>query len=323
MKMTNKIIALFLSVILLMSLVGCGPSVPEGETESQTSDQASPQGNPASEPEDRVPDADILSRFYKAQAFREILAHHENVSENATYCNSQGDVILSVYQYADSKTVVREDSDSYVDIQYQDVIYTYDPEIPDEIQVLFGMEGVAEAEWETRMNSSIEFVPTEGESLAEVSEADGHVVLTIVAEAKAEELFGWKDEIQPGTQTVYTIEADAETYMVYGGTGYVKMPDGTELKYSDFRFSYDVAPYEPSEEMLQVINGTDKTLTVIADPGTEQEKSYVKSCGENGELYVMPAEGYHKLYEDAACTQEWNHTYETVEKTVYIVKQPQ
>ena len=37
----------------------------------------------------------------------------------------------------------------------------------------------------------------------------------------------------------------------------------------------------------------------------------------------MPAEGYHKLYEDAACTQEWNHTYETVEKTVYIVKQPQ
>ena len=320
MKMTKKIIALFLPAVLLISLVGCGPSVPEGETESQTPAQASPQENPASEPEDRTPDADILSRIYKAQAFREILAHYENVSENAVYYTAQGDVLMSVYQYADSKTVVREDNNSYVDIQYQDAIYSYDPEVPDEVQVLFGMEGVAEAEWENRMNSSIEFGPTEGETLAEVREADGRLVLTVLAEAKAEELFGWEDEIQPGTQTVYTIEVDAETYVVYGGTGYVKMPDGTELKYSDFRFSYDVAPYEPSEEMLQVINGTDKTLTVIADPGTEQEKIYVKSCGENGELYVMPAEGYHKLYEDAACTREWNHTYETAEKTVYTVK---
>lgn len=320
MKMTNKIIALFLSAVLLMSLAGCGPSAPEGEAGNQS--QTSPLEDPTSGPEGQTPEADILSRFYKAQVIREILAHHENVSENVTYYNPQGDVTVSVYQYADSKTVVREDSDSYVDIQYQDVIYTYDPEIPDEIQVLFGMEGVAEAEWENRMNSSIEFGPTEGEMLTGVIEADGHLVLTVVAEAKAGEVFGWEDKIEPGTQTVYTIEVDAETFMAYEGTAYVKMPDGTELKYSDFHFSYDVTPYEPSEEMLQVMNGTDKTLTLIADPGTEQEKTYVKSCGGNGELYVMPAEGYSKLYEDEACTQEWKHTYETAEKTVYTVKQP-
>lgn len=321
MKMMNKIIALFLSAVLLMSLAGCGPSVPEGETESQLPGQTPPQENLTSESENRVPEADILSRFYKAQVIREILAHHENVSENVTYYNSQGDVMLSVYQYADSKTVVREDSDSYVDIQYQDVIYTYNPEIPDEIQVLFGMEGVAEAEWENRMNGGFEFGPTEGETLAEVTEADGRLVLTVVAEAKAEEVFGWEDEIEPGTQTVYTIEVDAETFMAYEGTAYVKMPDGSELKYSDFRFSYDVTPYEPSEEMLQVMNGTDKTMTLIADPGTEQEKTYVKSCGGNGELYVLLAEGYDKLYQDAACTKAWERT-DAWNKTVYTVKQP-
>lgn len=324
MNLTKKIIALVLPVVLLIGLVGCGarPSAPEGETGSQMPGQTPPQGNPASEPEDRTPDADILSRFYQAQVIREILAHHENVSENVAYYNSQGDVLVSVYQYADSKTVVREDDNSNVYIQYQDEIYIYDPEIPDEIQVLFGMEGVAEAEWENRMNSSIEFSPTEGEKLTEVIEADDRLVLTIVSEAKAEEVFGWEDEIEPGTQTVFTFEVDAETFMVYEGTGYMKMPDGTELKYTDFQFSYDITPYEPSEEMLQVINGTDKTLTLIADPGTEQEKTYVKSCGGNGELYVMTAEGYHKLYEDEACTREWKHTYETAEKTVYTVKQP-
>lgn len=320
MKMTNKIIALFLSAVLLMSLAGCGSSAPEGEAGNQS--QTSPQEEPTSGPEGQTPEADILSRFYKAQVIREILAHHENVSENVTYYNSQGDVMLSVYQYADSKTVVREDSNSNIDIQYQDGFYIYDPEVPDEIQVFFGMEGVAEAEWENRMNGGFEFGPTEGETLAEVTEADGRLVLTIVAEAKAGEVFGWEDVIEPGTQTVYTIEVDAETFMAYEGTGYVKMPDGSELKYTDFRFSYDVTPYEPSEEMLQVMNGTDKTLTLIADPGTEQEKTYVKSCGGNGELYVMPAEGYSKLYEDEACTQEWKHTYETSEKTVYTVKQP-
>lgn len=114
MKMTNKIIALFLSAVLLMSLAGCGPSAPEGEAGNQS--QTSPQEDPASGPEGQTPEADILSRFYKAQVIREILAHHENVSENVTYYNSQGDVMVSVYQYADSKTVVREGSNSYVDM---------------------------------------------------------------------------------------------------------------------------------------------------------------------------------------------------------------
>lgn len=322
MKMTNKIIVLFLSAVLLMSLAGCGPSAPEGETESQLPGQTPPQENPASESEDRAPEADILSRFYKAQVIREILAHHENVSENVTYYNSQGDVMVSIYQYADSKTVVREDSNSNIDIQYQDGFYIYDPEVPDEIQVFFGMEGVAEAEWENRTNDVFEFGPTEGEMLTEVTEADGRLAITVVSEVKAGEVFGWEDAIEPGTQTVYTIELDAETFMAYEGTAYVRLPDGTEKQYCESHFSYDVTPYEPSEEMLQVINGTDKTLTLIADPGTEQEKTYVKSCGENGELYVMPAEGYSKLYEDEACTQEWKYTYETAEKTVYTVKQP-
>ena len=319
--MMKKIIALILSTMLLMSLAGCGPSAPEGEAGNQS--QTSPQEDPASGPEGQTPEADILSRFYKAQVIREILAHHENVSENVTYYNAQGDVMVSVYQYADSKTVVREDSDSYVDIQYQDVIYTYNPEIPDEIQVLFGMEGVAEAEWETRMNGGFEFGPTEGETLAEVTEADGRLVLTVVAEAKAEELFGWEDEIEPGAQTVYTIEVDAETFMAYEGTAYVKMPDGSELKYCEFRFSYDVTPYEPSEEMLQVMNGTDKTVTLIADPGTEQEKTYVMSCGGNGRLAIMKAEGYEKFYLDEACTQESVPSNKNGERTLYTVKQPE
>lgn len=318
--MMKKIIALFLSTMLLMSLAGCGPSAPEGEAGSQS--QTSPQEDPTSGPEGQIPDASILTKVFEAQVIRKILAIHENASENITYYMPNGDVLVSVYQYVDSKIVVREDSNSSVDIQYQDVIYTYYPEIPDEIQVLFGMEGVIEEEWEKRVNSSFDFSQGKEDKLTEVTESDGHLVLTIVSEATAEELHGWEDAIEPGMQTVYTFEVDPETYMLYEGTGYVIMPDGTERKYIDFHFSYDVTPYEPSEEMLQVINGTDKTVTLIADPGTEQEKTYVMSCGGNGRLAIMKAEGYEKFYLDEACTQESVPSNKNGERTLYTVKQP-
>jgi hypothetical protein len=73
--------------------------------------------------------------------------------------------------------------------------------------------------------------------------------------------------------------------------------------------------------MLQIINGTDKTVTLIADPGTEQEKTYVKSCGENGRLLVMLPDGYEKIYEDESCTQESEPSDENGERTLYTVKE--
>lgn len=300
----KNIMAVFLSAILLMNLSGCAQPAAEGEAGGQT------------------PETDALSNLYGAQVIREILARHENVEENAIYFDAQGDVAMSVYQYADSEMVVREDDRSRVDIQYRDGYYAYDPDTMDRVQVAFGMEGVAEAQWEDCLSSSIEFNSSEGEELAGLTESDGRMILTIVSEVE-EDVPGWEDFIEPGTQSVYTIEVDPETYVVYEGESYLKKPDGTEAKFGEFRFRYDVTPYEPSEEMLQVINGTDKTLTLIADPGTEQERTYVKSCGENGKLGVMSADGYDKFYQDEACTQESVPSDENGERTVYTVKRAQ
>ena len=61
---------------------------------------------------------------------------------------------------------------------------------------------------------------------------------------------------------------------------------------------------------------------VIADPATEQEKTYVQSCGENGTLRIALQEGYQKLYADEACTQETTTFDENGERTVYTVKEP-
>lgn len=304
----RKMITAFLAVLLLMNVTGCTSRqpAPEAETEGQMPKQAS--------------ETDIMSDFYEAQVLKEILAKHENVAENAVYYDAGGNVMLSVYQYADDETMVWEDNNSYIDIQHQDGYYSFDPDTMDKVQVTFGMEGVAEKQWEERLSGRFEFGPTEGEELVKVTESDGRIVLTIVSELEAEQLPGWGDEIEPGTQTVFEVEVDAETYIVYEAESHVRKPDGTEVKVGEFHFSYDIAPYEPSEEMLQVINGTDKTVILIADPGTEQEKTYVKSCGENGRLAVMLAEGYEKFYKDEACTQESEPSDENGERTIYTVK---
>lgn len=307
----KNMIAVFLLIFLLFTLAGCsyGRPATDANLVSQTPEQLS--------------GTEVFQKVEEAHVVREILARHENVQENATYFDKQGNVLTSIYIYADDEIRVWENDRSYIDIQYRDGFYNYDPDTMDKVAVGFGIEGMAEEEWESRMDAPLEFINDGDEEITEMTESDDRITLTIVSSADAEfypeEI---KDEIESGTKSICKMEVDDETYMIYEGETYLQKPDGTELKVGEFQFSYDVTPYEPSEEMLQVMNGTDKTVTLIANPGTEQEKTYVKSCGENGRLAVMLPDGYEKLYKDEACTQESEPSDENGERTLYTVKEP-
>lgn len=310
----KKMIAAFLSAVLLLALAGCASQQPDKEawTDNQTSEQ--------------IPETEILEKFCKAQKLREILTQHKNVTLNAVLFDAQGNDALSIYRYADSETYVREDSNSNLYLQNQDGYYFYDPASMENMEVAFGMEGVFKEEWEKFLDEDFEYILEESDQLIGVSESDGRILLTIASDPD-EEFYrtnfpeGIADEIEPGTQAIIEIEIDAETYMVYNSESYLKKPDGTKVRLEETHFSYDITPYEPSEELLQVINGTDKIVTLIADPGTEQEKKYVKSCGENGTLLIALADGYNKIYKDEACTQESEPSDENGERTLYTVKE--
>lgn len=60
----------------------------------------------------------------------------------------------------------------------------------------------------------------------------------------------------------------------------------------------------PIWETSGSVEGADKTVTLIAGPGTPHEKTYVKSCGENGAVRFQLAPGYEELYLDRDCIQE-------------------
>lgn len=298
----KNVTAVFLTAVLLLTLAGCA---------SRPQDQS--QGPSAQE-------AATLADFYAAQTLRNILSLHENVTENVVFYDARGNPSESTFRYADKETSVFENSWSYVLIQHEDGYYEYDPDTMEHVAVAFGMEGTMEADWSDLQNAPFEFLPSEREELLSLAETDGRLCLTTADPANAEDYPEFAGQIQQGDRVVVEIEADPETYMVHRGASYIEKQDGTKLPLIDFSFSYDGGPYEPSGEMRQVIDGDYRTITVIADPGTEKETSYTKSCGENGAFTFHLAEGYENIYLDADCTQKSAPSREPGERTVYIAE---
>lgn len=250
-------------------------------------------------------ETEALQKLYDAHVVRTILANHQNVRRNTILWNAQGEVTYSFFEYQDGDTYVSEDSNSYVFIQKKDGYYEYDPANPGPIVVCFGMEGVLEAEWESRLDANLGLEATEGEEVTAVTETDGLLYVTLEADAESEKenYESFAQVIETGDRLVSEITADPKTCETLEAKVYLDKTDGTRMTVMENYFSYDAAVYEPSEEMQKCMDGTDRTITLIADPDTEKEKTYTKSCGENGVFAPWLAEGYENLYLDRACTE--------------------
>ncbi len=325
--MARKVITTFLPAALLFALVSCAPGQPVKEAENKIPATQEVENETTKE----LSGEKVFAKSSEEHILKNILARHKNVEEHITYFDGKGNEETTVYRYADDEIYVREDSNSNLYIQNQHNYYFHDAANMErgKIDVVFGMENVFEDDWEKFMNETFEYVASENDEVIEVSKTEGYIFLTVACDATLNkeyyELY-FPEEITnaivPGTKDICQMKIDAETYMIYEGKSYLQKPDGTEMPVSQSRFSYDVEQYKLSEELLEIINGTDRTLTVIADPATEQEKTYVQSCGENGTLRIALQEGYQKLYADEACTQETTTFDENGERTVYTVKEP-
>lgn len=233
------------------------------------------------------------------------MSNHKNVEMRASILNEGGDEIASIYTYADKEIYVYVE-DSYQLLRKEDCYYEYDSAESDQVDVLFGMGDALEQDWAAWMKSPLGETEVDGETVVETSEADGSLYLTleIPVEYFAEDIP--QTDIIAGKEDEYfnLIELDADTYEAKSIVSYLEKADGTKVTASEFSIAYDVAPYEPSEEVRLCMDGTDKTMTVIADAGTSKEKTYSWSCGENGRLGVILPSNYKKLYDDEECTQE-------------------
>lgn len=297
----KKMIAALLSAALMLT-AGCASEQPAKDpaVSEQTSSATEPTAG-----EDT--DDELMQKFFEAHRCRNILEKHQNMEEHVVYFDAQGNEVNSVYRYMDSEMQVW-DNGTYLQLVYPDRWYERDPERSEKVTAFFAMDGIMEKEWEVLFNDYFDFHPDEEDEITgrDYSKEDGRITLTLACPATETscpipELWG---EIEPGTQDILEVTIDSETYMPYEMFSYLKKTDGTTVRMYEGTFSYDVPTYTPSEEMLEVMNGTDNTLHLVADPGTEQERTYTISCGKNGNPSIVLADGYNRRYRDAACTQE-------------------
>lgn len=328
--MKKKKIMMILGAVLVLALTGCGSGKQAGQgAETEESVQPEVQGTEDSaqsesrkeegstQPEGQETEGDtrtesqesgqneaFLAQFYERQVPCEVMKIHQNEEAHRIYWNAEGEEVFSAYEYLDEGMYVNEDSESYLYIRYKDSEYIFDPAETNQLVVCLGMEGILEEEWDEFLNSPIFFLADEEESITEMTESDGNIHLVIERDAEGmEENYPYAaDAFEPGDTFIEELDIDSETDDVKGLIQYLKKPDGTEVRLMQVRFSYDVAPYEPSEEMAAFMSGTDRSVTLITDPGTDKEKTYTRSCGENGVFAFYLAEGYERLYDDEDCT---------------------
>lgn len=238
---------------------------------------------------------------------RSILSGCQNMERYIINWDASGEVLFSAYEYVDDGTYVFErDNGQYVYIQYKDGAYEYDPSVIDRIQVYFTMPEIAALEWEELLDDGFGISESVGEKITQMAELeDGlHITMEVGAQNGADAVHSeMVASAEEGDKIVNEVVLDPETYYAQNVTVYLEKSDGTRIKGFQCVFSYDVELYEPSEDMLQCMKGTDRTATLIADPETEKERTYTKSCRADGVFAMYLYGDYENFYLDESCTE--------------------
>ena len=97
-------------------------------------------------------------------------------------------------------------------------------------------------------------------------------------------------------------EIDAATKELFGYVGFIAMTDGSKQKVVEQERVLNPETYVVDEQLNERIFGEDqRTMTVIAYPGSDQETVYTQTVSKGSGFFCVPAEG-GAFYMDAECT---------------------
>lgn len=144
------------------------------------------------------------------------------------------------------------------------------------------------------------------ETLVEVKEDGDRLVLrTVYAPEKVQENMEYMGfEYTEGANITYEYILDARTLMYLEGNMTITGSDGSVIGSSHSTLTLDAKMPEPVETLYHRLTAENqKELTVVLNPGTEEEEAYHTSFAAGDEVMVVLPEGYTTFYTDAECTQ--------------------
>ena len=122
----------------------------------------------------------------------------------------------------------------------------------------------------------------------------------------------------------YIYEVDRQTLCFLGGSHTVYAPDGTATDKKDVDMEYDVERPAQAQELFDRMNPKEdyRTVTVVADPGTENETAYSVNTARGDSVRLYCSDDYKTLYIDPECTQVYAGGADpTQDLTLYVTKE--
>lgn len=151
---------------------------------------------------------------------------------------------------------------------------------------------------ESTLKEEIQEIKKDGEKLIVTTKLSADDYAEI---AKASEL-----EFEEGDYSTVEYTLDAETYALLNATEKVIHKDGSEGEVLKSEVTYNAEKPENVQALYNRAYPTEnfRTLTIITNPGTDQEKEYKEIVTKGDPLAVYLPDETWKLYTDPACTQE-------------------
>lgn len=147
---------------------------------------------------------------------------------------------------------------------------------------------------------------TLSEKLVEVKEDAGHLVLTtvVVPEKVRETMEYMHFEYTEGDSITYEYILDAGTLLYQQSNMTITGSDGSLIGSSHSTLTLDAQMPEPVQTLYDRLTAENqKDLTIVLNPGTEEEEAYHASFVDGELVMVVLPEGYTTFYTDAECTQ--------------------
>ena len=147
---------------------------------------------------------------------------------------------------------------------------------------------------------------TLSETVVDVKEEGEQLVLTteVVPEKVRETMEYSQFEYVEGAGITYVYILDAETLLLRQSDMTITDGEGNLIGSCHTTLTLDARMPEPVEVLYNRLTAENqKELTIVLNPGTEEEEAYHASFVDEDEIYVVLPEGYTTFYTDAECTQ--------------------
>jgi len=297
--MKKKQLAGSIALASVLVMAGCGKE-PEVVTQPETNEPAQEQGADVTpEQEEFLIDEAALAEIFEKNTFAYLTEKNGRVSYTQQLYYADGTQETWTF-YQDPDRYVFTTPDERIIIEDDDV-YGYNYLLDAPTRYLF-VDGYEDFVANKRLPAIALASPEE--TVTDCEESEGTVRVT--TETRSQDgfdvlpLFGYSKQDSDTLITEYVIDTGTEEILEL--TSYF-MKDDEKVRIGSYELEPECDVYVPEPEITDVVFSDDtRTVTVIADAGTEEERIFTQTAGKGCAVGIWTGDAYEDMvYTDPEC----------------------